>query len=49
MPGSGPPTAGISEVRDITDLDVLDVPVFVSVRPRGARRVLYLWQRAAPG
>src|SRR6476646_4258411 len=27
-------TAGISEVRDITDLDVLDVPVFVSVRPR---------------
>ena len=27
-------TAGISEVRDITDLDVLDVPVFVSVRPQ---------------
>ena len=26
-------TAGISEVRDITDLDVLRVPVFVSVRP----------------
>jgi ribosomal protein S12 methylthiotransferase accessory factor len=27
-------TAGISEVRDITDLDVLNVPVFVSVRPQ---------------
>jgi ribosomal protein S12 methylthiotransferase accessory factor len=27
-------TAGISEVTDITDLDVLGVPVFVSVRPR---------------
>ncbi len=27
-------TAGISEVRDITDLDVLGVPVFVSVRPQ---------------
>jgi ribosomal protein S12 methylthiotransferase accessory factor len=27
-------TAGISEVRDITDLDVLHVPVFVSVRPQ---------------
>jgi len=27
-------TAGISEVRDITDLDVLCVPVFVSVRPQ---------------
>jgi len=26
-------TAGISEVRNITDLDVLGVPVFVSVRP----------------
>jgi ribosomal protein S12 methylthiotransferase accessory factor len=26
-------TAGISEVRDITDLDVLGVPVFLSVRP----------------
>jgi ribosomal protein S12 methylthiotransferase accessory factor len=26
-------TAGISEVRDITDLDVLGVPVFVSARP----------------
>jgi YcaO-like protein with predicted kinase domain len=26
-------TAGISEVRDITGLDVLGVPVFVSVRP----------------
>jgi ribosomal protein S12 methylthiotransferase accessory factor len=32
-------TAGISEVRDITDLDVLDIPVCVSVRPqaRGER------------
>jgi ribosomal protein S12 methylthiotransferase accessory factor len=27
-------TAGISEVRDITELDVLGVPVFVSVRPQ---------------
>ncbi len=27
-------TAGISEVRDITDLDVLGVPVFVSMRPQ---------------
>ena len=27
-------TAGISEVTDITDLDVLGVPVYVSVRPR---------------
>jgi ribosomal protein S12 methylthiotransferase accessory factor len=27
-------TAGISEVRDITDLDVLSVPVYVSVRPQ---------------
>lgn len=27
-------TAGISEVTDITDLDVLGVPVFVSVRPQ---------------
>ncbi|HXD34947.1 MAG TPA: YcaO-like family protein [Pyrinomonadaceae bacterium] len=27
-------TAGISEVRDITDLDILQVPVFVSVRPQ---------------
>jgi ribosomal protein S12 methylthiotransferase accessory factor len=27
-------TAGISEVRDITGLDVLRVPVFVSVRPQ---------------
>jgi ribosomal protein S12 methylthiotransferase accessory factor len=27
-------TAGISEVRDITGLDVLGVPVFVSVRPQ---------------
>jgi ribosomal protein S12 methylthiotransferase accessory factor len=27
-------TAGISEVRDITDLDVLGVPVYVSVRPQ---------------
>src|SRR5215831_1020650 len=27
-------TAGISEVRNITDLDVLGVPVFVSVRPQ---------------
>jgi ribosomal protein S12 methylthiotransferase accessory factor len=27
-------TAGISEVRDITDLDILGVPVFVSVRPQ---------------
>ncbi len=27
-------TAGISEVRDITNLDVLDVPVFLSVRPQ---------------
>src|SRR5262245_53730078 len=26
--------AGISEVRDITDLDVLGVPVYVSVRPQ---------------
>jgi ribosomal protein S12 methylthiotransferase accessory factor len=26
-------TAGISEVRDITDLDILGVPVYVSVRP----------------
>jgi ribosomal protein S12 methylthiotransferase accessory factor len=26
--------AGISEVRDITGLDVLDVPVYVSVRPQ---------------
>ncbi|HEX6732553.1 MAG TPA: YcaO-like family protein [Pyrinomonadaceae bacterium] len=27
-------TAGISEVRDITDLDILGVPVYVSVRPQ---------------
>ena len=27
-------TAGISEVRDITDLDILGVPVFMSVRPQ---------------
>ena len=27
-------TAGISEVRDITDLDILDVPVFASERPQ---------------
>jgi ribosomal protein S12 methylthiotransferase accessory factor len=27
-------TAGISEVRNITDLDILGVPVFVSVRPQ---------------
>lgn len=27
-------TAGISEVTDITDLDILGVPVFVSVRPQ---------------
>lgn len=27
-------TAGISEVRDITELDVLGVPVYVSVRPQ---------------
>ena len=27
-------TAGISEVTDITGLDVLGVPVFVSVRPQ---------------
>jgi ribosomal protein S12 methylthiotransferase accessory factor len=27
-------TAGISEVRDITNLDVLGVPVFLSVRPQ---------------
>ena len=27
-------TAGISEVRDLTDLDVLGVPVYVSVRPQ---------------
>ena len=27
-------TAGISEVRDITDLDILGVPVFASVRPQ---------------
>jgi ribosomal protein S12 methylthiotransferase accessory factor len=27
-------TAGISEVRDITDLDILEVPVFASVRPQ---------------
>src|ERR1044072_3785503 len=27
-------TAGISEVTDITELDVLGVPVFVSVRPQ---------------
>lgn len=27
-------TAGISEVREITDLDVLGVPVYVSVRPQ---------------
>ncbi|HJP93678.1 MAG TPA: YcaO-like family protein [Pyrinomonadaceae bacterium] len=27
-------TAGISEVTDITDLDILDVPVYVSVRPQ---------------
>ena len=26
-------TAGISEVRDITDLDILGVPVYISVRP----------------
>jgi ribosomal protein S12 methylthiotransferase accessory factor len=26
-------TAGISEVTNLTDLDVLDVPVFVSIRP----------------
>src|SRR4030095_15352682 len=26
--------AGISEVRDITNLDVLGVPVYVSVRPQ---------------
>jgi ribosomal protein S12 methylthiotransferase accessory factor len=30
-------TAGISEVRDITDLDILGVPVFVSVRPQARR------------
>ena len=28
------PTAGISEVRDLTDLDILGVPVYVSVRPQ---------------
>src|SRR6266404_5847872 len=27
-------TAGISEVRDITDLDILGVPVYASVRPQ---------------
>lgn len=27
-------TAGISEVRDITDLDILGVPVYVSMRPQ---------------
>src|SRR6266436_1218513 len=27
-------TAGITEVRDITDLDILGVPVYVSVRPQ---------------
>lgn len=27
-------TAGISEVRDITELDILGVPVYVSVRPQ---------------
>jgi len=27
-------TAGISEVRDITDFDILGVPVYVSVRPQ---------------
>lgn len=27
-------TAGISEVKDITDLDILGVPVFLSVRPQ---------------
>src|ERR1044071_10290972 len=27
-------TAGISEVTDITEFDVLGVPVFVSVRPK---------------
>ena len=27
-------TAGISEVRDITDLDILGVPVYLSVRPQ---------------
>lgn len=30
-------TAGISEVTDITDLDVLGVPVYVSVRPQALR------------
>jgi ribosomal protein S12 methylthiotransferase accessory factor len=30
-------TAGISEVRDITDLDILGVPVYVSVRPQALR------------
>jgi ribosomal protein S12 methylthiotransferase accessory factor len=30
-------TAGISEVTDITDLDILGVPVFVSVRPQALR------------
>ena len=27
-------TAGISEVRDLTDLDILGVPVYLSVRPQ---------------
>ncbi len=34
MPSSCAATAGISEVRDITDLDILGVPVYVSVRPQ---------------
>jgi ribosomal protein S12 methylthiotransferase accessory factor len=30
-------TAGISEVRDITELDILGVPVYLSVRPQALR------------
>ena len=32
-------TAGISEVRDLTDLDILGVPVYVSVRPEARGEV----------
>ena len=34
MPGSWPQLPASGEVRDLTDLDVLGVPVYVSVRPQ---------------